>query len=142
VSDVWDVGFDLSGPAEVRVKAQEYTARVTDASIQELFKTKRLVLLFEPMECPEAGTVLKFICEIPGSTKGKRLPQDVGVSSRYARAWIVANGGPPRRTDPMTVGVFRDGVFRIRVRDVEKGRLQHDLARPYSIVETILKRLE
>jgi hypothetical protein len=70
------------------------------------------------------------------------LKQDISASSRFARAWVIANGGPPARSDRMKIGVFQNGVFRIRVRDVIKNRHQRLLARPYSIVDQILERLE
>jgi hypothetical protein len=148
VSDVWDIGFDLNGPAESRVNPDDYTARVIDADVKKLFDSMRLVLLFELIECPEVGTVLRFIAELPTSASGKgrhkriALKLDVGPHSRYARAWAVANGGPPARFDRMKIGVFRDGVFRVRVRDVATDRRQRKLARPYSIVDEILERLE
>ena len=108
----------------------DYTARVVDADVKKLFDSMRLVLSFELMECEQAGTVLRFIAELPTMVngKGKRkrlaLKLDIGPHSRYARAWRLANGGPPLRADRMKVAVFRDGVFRIRVRDVKADRLQ------------------
>lgn len=148
MSDVWDIGFDLSGPPEIRVEPGDYTAGVIDAEVVPLFKESlRLVLHLRLLECEDEGIVLKFIAELPSTAKGKDktkrlLKLDVGAHSRFARAWTIANGGPPKRADRMKIGVFRDGVFRIRVRDVKVNRHQRALARPYSIVDDILGRLE
>ena len=101
MSDVWDIGFDLSGPAECRVEPNDYTARVVDADVVKLFDSMRLVLVLELIECKEAGTRVRFIAELPSQAQGqgrnKRLglKADVGAHSRYARAWYIANDGPP-----------------------------------------------
>ena len=148
MSDVWDIGFDLNGPPESWVPPGDYTARVVDADVKKLFDSMRLVLSFELMECGQAGTVLRFIAELPTAVNGKgrrkrlALKLDIGPHSRYARAWRLANGAPPPRADRMKIAVFRDGVFRVRVRDVKADRLQRNLAQPYSLVDCLLERLE
>ena len=40
----------------------------------------------------------------------------------------------------MKIAVFRNGVFRIRARDVITNRHHRALAKPYSIVDDILER--
>ena len=97
-----------------------------------LFTTRRLVLTFEIVNSMAAGTRLRFICELPTRAR---------AHSKFRRAWEVANGGPARRRDRMSLAVFRNRLFRVDVQDVKENRRQRKLARPYSKIENILERL-
>lgn len=51
---------------------------------------------------------------------------------KFREAWIVANGGPPKRNDRFPLDVFKGRMARVEVRDVES-------APPYSVVNEIVE---
>jgi hypothetical protein len=132
-SECWDRVVDFHGDVEVRIPPEEYEARVVKAQELQLFGSRRLVLTFEIRMSTYAGTRLKFICAFPRKAKGG--------SSKFVRAWTVANGKPPRRKDRLAISIFKDKLFLVRVRDVTTDRHQKKLANPYSIVDAIVGRL-
>jgi len=66
----------------------------------------------------------------------------IGRRSRYYAAWVMANGGPPRRRDRLSPRVFKGKWFLLRIRDVRKrhDQLEHSEHDVYSNAE-ILKRV-
>ncbi len=70
------------------------------------------------------------------------IPEDarkISPSSKYARAWCVANDGPPDRKQHLIPKVFVGKVFYARVRSVTHDRRKKPLAHPYSIIDDIVK---
>jgi hypothetical protein len=129
---IWNVTVELAGDPAPRIEPGEYQARVVDRNIRTLFKTRRLVLVLEIVQSKAAGTRLEFIAQ---------MPANAGAKSKFTRAWEVANGAPPKRRERMSLVVFRHRLFLVAVRDVQHDRMQRKLARPYSIVDSILERL-
>jgi hypothetical protein len=74
---------------------------------------------------------------------GSKSKPHAGRRSEYYRAWIIANGEPPRKRQRLAVRVFRRKVFEVRVSDVTRrhdGRT-HPKAMVYSTVREILRRV-
>ena len=127
---IWDEAFEATDDSAPHIPQGEYTGRVVQAKLRKLFKsTKRLVLTFEIVQSKWAGTHLDFYADVR-----------TGKHSRFREAWEVANGGPAKRRDRMSLSVFRHHLFDIRVRDVTHNRFQRKRARPYSVVDAILGR--
>ena len=98
--------------------------------VHRLFGSDRAILTFEVVESPFAGTRLEWYAEVCTSKH-----------ARFRLAWEIANGKPAQRRDRMSLYVFKNHLFAVRVRTVTKDRLQRKLARPYSIVDSILEKL-
>ena len=63
------------------------------------------------------------------------------ASYKYWMAWVLANGSRPKRTDRMSSVVFKNKVFRARMRTVRKTANQTDRtpAQQYSVVDELLE---
>jgi hypothetical protein len=100
-----DLAPELDGAPLAKITKGEYQARVTDAAVRQLFNTRRLVLTFTILSTKYAGTRIPFICLFSASR--------VSPTSRFYRAWIVANGGQkPRRGDRLSLAVFMENLPR------------------------------
>jgi hypothetical protein len=106
-------------------------------------RVTRLVITLELRGGPHDAEELKLYLSTPPRHNGcfSRQP---GSKSVYYRAWVVANRGrPPLRGQEMSFEVFRNGLFRIRVRTVKTDRRQRPLppCLRYSVVDALLERL-
>jgi hypothetical protein len=65
------------------------------------------------------------------------------ASYKFWQAWVLAAGRRPMRADRMSVAVFRNKVFRARMRKVLKTAKQTDRtpAQQYSVVDDLLEIL-
>ena len=120
----------------------QYTARAARAQIRPSWGGgARLHIDFELHSGDYDGKVIAFICTLP-KRRARRWAEGVVPSSRFYRAWVVAAGAPPRRRDRMGLDVFKNRLFRIRVRTVTKDRAGAALpiAAQYSIVDSLLER--
>jgi hypothetical protein len=65
----------------------------------------------------------------------------MGPSHKYVLAWVLAAGRQPNRREKMSTGVFRNKVFRDKVRSVTKTatRLQRTPEQQYSVIEQLLE---
>ena len=84
----------------------------------------------------EAAHELYMACNGP---RGKKWP----ASSKYTRAWIVAAGRKAARADRLTIKVFEEKRFRVRVRVVEHDRHRQPLSpdQRYSVIDDVLERV-
>ena len=66
-----------------------------------------------------------------------------GPGSEYRRAWIIANGNPPRKRQTLSNRVFKKKIFQVRIGDTTRrfdGRTHPD-GQVYSTVKEILSRI-
>ena len=134
--------------APPRLAEGTYTARVARVQVYDKFfkvarstqTIDRLILTFRIVDGPNAGTELPFYAPLPkaGGRKGRLIP----AKSKFWRAWTIANGAAPRRADRMSLNVFKNRLFTILVRDVDKDRRQNNLgdAAKHSVVDCIVDR--
>jgi hypothetical protein len=68
-------------------------------------------------------------------------PEKIGRASKYFLFWCIANGGVPSRKGRMNPRVFKDHIFKIRTRMVEKNNRQQPLPAyaHYSVIDEILE---
>lgn len=73
---------------------------------------------------------------------GSKAKPTAGPRSEYRRAWIIANGGQPRKRQSLSPRIFTGKIFEVIVGDVAKrfdGR-EHPAQAIYSIVRQIVSR--
>ena len=119
----------------VRVPDGTYDAKAIRADAKlSVAGQRRIFIWFEIIGGSSDGVRLFMACPIPPN----RRPSP---SSKFYSAWTIANGGaPPRRTDQMSLRVFENRLFRVRVTTVTKNYQQRPLppALRYSVIAEIL----
>lgn len=75
-------------------------------------------------------------CNVP--PKSKWTP-----SCKFWRAFVLANGKRPARRDRLSTGVFKNKVFRVKMRRVTRDSRQQALtaAQQYSVIDNLLEVL-
>lgn len=63
------------------------------------------------------------------------------ASYKFLQAWVLAKGSRPTRTDRMSTGVFKNKIFRVRMRTVRKtaNQTERTPAQQYSVVDELLE---
>ena len=94
---------------------------------------------------------LRFLMQTSGEWHGQEFfmacnvaPQGRWTASyKFWQAWVLAAGRRPMRADRMSTAVFRNKVFRVRMRKVLKTSKQTDRtpAQQYSVVDELLEVL-
>jgi len=80
------------------------------------------------------GQELFMACNLPQGWKW-------GPSSKFWGAWVLAAGKRPRRRDRMSVSVFRQKLFRARIRKVitTSKQIRRTPAQQYSVIDELLE---
>lgn len=116
---------------------EHYEVKFVRAEQTHQWNSDKVVLWFE-MLTPGQWEEAEFFmaCNV-------RLDGKWGPSHKFAQAWILANGERPKRRDRMSTKVFRDKVFRARMRAVTKDANQRDRtpAQQYSVVDELLEQV-
>jgi len=103
---------------------------------QASFRTQQKVYLWFRLNTPgeHLGQEFFMVCNVP--PKGRWA-----ASCKYWRMWVLAAGRRPARADRLNTAVFKNKVFRGRVRTVRKSANQSDLspAQQYSVVDELLE---
>ena len=76
-----------------------------------------------------------MVCKV--ASKGKWTP-----SSKFWRMWVLANGKQPARHDRLSTKVFRNKIFRARIRKVMNTSKQHiprTFDQQYSVIDELLE---
>jgi len=119
-----------------RYKPGEYLVRCLGGVIYRdpRFKSHKCRLDFQLLDEPvEVSAFFHLGC--------KEQPV-AGRGSEYRRVWVIANGSQPRKRQRLSLRVFKDKIFRVRIDDTRKrhdGRA-HPEAEVYSTVKEILAR--
>jgi hypothetical protein len=119
-----------------RYPAGTYQAQCVSGSIyrDRQFRAWKAALKFHLL--PDVGPVWGFL------HMGRGERPSAGRRSDYWRAWVIANGGPPRRRQTLSVRVFKGKIFEVRVGDVTQRYDQsaHPEGAIYSTVKGITRR--
>lgn len=127
------------GAERMRIPAGEYTARcVNSQGPMWVRQFGRWGLRLEFLIDPDEYALSCFFA----LGENKRTPY-IGARSKYYKAWVLANGGPPYKGQAMTPEVFLDPAlsFTVRVGDSTKdteNNMKED-ALIYSRIDTVLK---
>jgi len=97
--------------------------------------TTKLYLWFQ-MQTPGewVGEYFYMACNVPPNGK-------FGSASKFWLAWVLSAGRRPNRADRMSTAIFKNKVFRVRMRKVLKTAKQIDRtpAQQYSVVDELLE---
>ena len=131
-----DLDFPNNGDIPPAIpNGDHYALAFIRAEEKYLWGQHKLFLWFEivtPGDC--VGVHLFMACTIP--RKGRWT-----AACKFWRAWVLAAGKRPQRTDRMSTRVFRNKYFRGRVRKVTKSSKQIPLTpdQQYSVIDELLE---
>ncbi len=131
-----DLSFECHTDLPAAIPEGNYSVSFIRAERKFLWSRQKVFLHFLVQELGAFnGTRLFMACNVP--TKGR-----LALSSKYWRMWCLAAGRRPTRADRLSTSVFRNKIFRARVRTVITTYKQSD--RPaearYSIVDELLEK--
>ncbi len=112
-----------------------YEAVFVRAEKKRLWGQPKVFLWFKLITAAEwVNHEFWMACNVP--PKGHWTP-----SYKFWRVWVLAAGTRPNRANRMSTKVFRNKVFRVRMRTVRKTSKQLDLtaAQQYSVVDELLE---
>lgn len=98
-------------------------------SVMKLFLHFRIVTAGEWF-----GKELYMVCTVPNKDK-------FAMSSKFLKMWILAAGQKPSRRDRMSTAVFRNKVFRAKIRVVTDTAKQKErpIQEQYSVIDSLLE---
>ncbi len=116
----------------------EYDAMCYETETGKSFGGRRDIFIkFRIYEGEYDGTVVIMVCTYP---KGK-----MRLRFKYYQQWVLANGGPPKKSQRLTRKVFLHRMFKIKVRTTKRNYTNTNNPLPdnmqYSVVDTIIKPL-
>lgn len=134
------MGQDLEFPVNGEIPAaipdgQEYQVMYLRAESGS-YRGRQKVYLWFKMITPGDSYGHEFYMACNVAPKGKWTP-----SYKFWQTWVLASGKRPTRADRMSTSVFRNKIFRARMRVVRKTATQLDRtpAQQYSIVDELLE---
>src|SRR5437016_2465598 len=110
-----DLEFSISGEIPPAIPDGDHYQVVFVRAEKSCFHTQRKIYLWFRVITPGEwlGAEVYMACNEP--PKGHRA-----ASSKYWLAWVLAAGRRPNRADRMSTAIFRNKVFRVRMRTVLK----------------------
>ena len=132
--DVFDCTVDL--PPAV-IPGEDYEADFVRAEVKKHWDGTSVAKIFLHFSVRfarhEPAFPLYMACNGP---RAKKWP----MSSKYTRAWILAAGHKPMRTDRLSPRVFEGKRFKVRVRLVTHNSQRQPLAieQQYSVIDEVL----
>ena len=132
-----DVEFPCNTEIPPAIPDGDYEMKFVGAEESHQWNSDKIFLWFE-MLTPGEWQGKEFFMACNARKDGKW-----GSSHKYMRTWTLANGERPRRRDRMSTRVFRDKVFRARMRTVGQDANKQPLApaQQYSVVGELLERV-
>jgi hypothetical protein len=129
-----DVSLALASAPPPLLPPGIYAAVFSRAKRVEAYKRQQLVLQFQILGAegyPVAD--LQMFCNL-------RANGSVAPRGKFARTWELAAGRRLTRHDRMTTNIFRERVFDVSVRTVERDQAQQPLTgeRVYSVVDRVV----
>jgi hypothetical protein len=135
--DIFDCTVDLP---PLMLTKQEYEAEFLRSEVKKNWDGSHVakVFLHFVLLCSGERTCFELYMACNGP-RGTKWP----ASSKYTRAWIIAAGHQPKRSDRLTPKVFEGKRFKVRVRVVEQNSHKQPLApdQQYSVIDDVLECL-
>ena len=128
--------FDSDIPPAIP-DGEDYEVKFVGAEQSHQWNSEKVFLWFELLTPGEwVGTHFFMACNAKPDGRW-------GPAHKYLQAWILANGAPPKRRDRMSTKVFRDKVFRARVRKVTQNanKTSRTPAQQYSVIAELLEQV-
>ena len=132
-----DINFPVNGYIPPAIPDGDHYQVVLLRAEQSSHWGGKIYLWFQ-MITPGEWHGKEFYMACPVAPKGRWKP-----SHKYWLMWVLAAGEQPTRTDRISTAVFRNKVFRVRMRKVLKTAKQTDRtpAQQYSVVDVLLEVL-
>jgi hypothetical protein len=118
-------------------EADDYEVQFLKAEKHVMWNRTKLFLWFRVVSAGESfGKELFMPCNIPQNGR-------FGTSSKFLCMWVLAAGQKPTRRDRMSTVVFRNKVFRAKVRTVKQTskQVERNKDQQYSVIDTLLEVL-
>ena len=140
LSSIGEASSDLSFPCNSNIppaipNGDQYEVGFLRAEEAHQYGRHKMYLWFQLTTPGEwYGESFFITCNI--ALKGKW-----GPSSKFWLTWVLAAGRRPKRADRMSTAVFKNKIFRVRMRKVLKTSKQIDrtTAQQYSVVDDLLE---
>jgi hypothetical protein len=136
MSEVEDLAFSCNSdipPAIPNGEQYELVFRRAEKSHQ--WGQTKLFLWFQ-MQTPGewVGQSFYMVCNVPRNEKW-------GPSSKFWQSWVLAAGRRPNRADRMSTAIFKNKIFRARMRKVLKTSkgISRTPAQQYSVLDELLE---
>ena len=116
------------------IREGEYEAMFLKAEKKELWGQPKLFLWFKVVTHSDYfGQHVYMACPNPSRMR---------PACKYWKMWVVAAGRKPVRGDRMSTSVFRNKVFLVRIRTVQKNSKQAHLPPElqYSVIDELMKK--
>lgn len=131
-----DLSFTINGNIPPAIpNGDHYEVVFLRAEKSHLWGNQKLYLWFRMLTTGEwVGESFYMVCNMPSNGK-------FGPSSKFWLACVLAAGRQPKRGDRISTAVFKNKVFRARMRKVLKTSKQIDRtpAQQYSVVDELLE---
>lgn len=131
----WDLEFPFNSDIPPLVPNGQYEVFFVRASKRDMWKGDKLFLWFQIVTAGEwYGQDIYMVCNV--APNGRWTP-----SCKFYMAWVLAAGTRPNRRDRMSTNVFRNKVFRARVKVVTTTakRINRTPEQQYSVIEDLLE---
>jgi hypothetical protein len=109
---------------------------------QSHFNSEKLFLHFKITDVQYLGKRL-FMAINLADNKG-RLKRKFGMRSKLYQSWVIANNNQRPPNDKLSIGIFKHGIFKVKVRTVKpKDDDGRELPQcfHYSVADTLIERL-
>jgi hypothetical protein len=132
-----------AGAPYPRIDEGTYIGICTGAQLQRA-KSYGRYLVHLRFALPAEGIELPCFCNLGDRDNLKRRRARKGPASKFYKAWTVAAGRTPCKGEEMSLSVFPQRTFRVKVRTVSQDFEQDALAEAlhYSVVDKILELIE
>jgi hypothetical protein len=134
-TDDGDIEFPFNSEIPPRVPNGEYEVSFLRVKRKPMFGNERVFLWFKILTPGEwYGRELYMTCKVPPNGRW-------GTSSKFLLSWVLAAGKNPTRRDRMNTSVFRNKVFRAKIRVVTETWKQAKRTREqeYSVIDELLE---
>jgi hypothetical protein len=131
-----DIEFPVSGDIPPAVPDGHHYEIVFLRAEQTSYRGRQKVYLWFKMLTPGEHCGREFYMACNVAPKGKWT-----ASYKFWVAWVLAEGRRPTRVSRMSVNVFKNKVFRARMRTVRKtaNQTERTPAQQYSVVDELLE---
>ncbi len=118
-------------------EGDHYQVQFIKAEQHGMWRGTKLFLWFRILTAGEwQGRELFMACNMPPNGR-------FGTSSKFLCMWVLAAGHKPARLDRMSIAVFRNKVFRAKVRTVKQTskQVERNKHQQYSVIDLLLEVL-
>lgn len=134
-NDIRDLEFPYNVDVPPLIQKGDYEVSFVRAATREMWKGNKLFLWFRIVTAGEwYGQDIYMACNV--APNGRWTP-----SSKFYMAWVLAAAKRPNRRDRLSTNVFRNKIFKARVKVVATTakRINRTPEQQYSVIEDLLE---